>query len=223
MVAATAEALRNVGAFHMDGELTDEQGATMRIEVDVDGPRFHVQLANDAGTVEVVLIGDDAYLKGDSAALEQQLGTDATRLLAGRWLKVPADQIGTDATELVKEFSADELAYCLPRDLGTLTNLGTKALAGRNVVVVSDRGDKPGTAPGKLYVAAEGDPLPIRIEQTGPERPGGQADPRCDGDDSGPDFVSGDIRFSYGKAATVTPPADAVDIRELTGAGGLKT
>jgi hypothetical protein len=202
--------------------LDKEDGAATFV-VDALRDRFRVRLTTEAdGRIESVLIGDAAYLKGDRRAIRGMLGPEAARLFAGKWLKVPADQAGS-ARDLIDEFSPERLAYCLPLELGTLKNLGTQQLDGREVVVVSDRGDKPGTAPGKLYVAAEGKPLPLRLEQTGPVKPGGTSDPRCSDPESESDVVSGDLRLEYGKSVAVTAPPEAVDLSELAGSSGLKT
>jgi hypothetical protein len=223
IVRASAAAVKTVGAIHLAGKLTDKEDGAASFIVDAVGDRFRVRLTTEAdGRIEFVLIDDAVYLKGDRRAIRGMLGSEAARLFADKWLRVPADQAGI-ARDLLDEFSPERLAYCLPLDLGTLKNLGTQQLDGREVVVVSDRGDKPGTAPGKLYVAAEGRPLPLRIEQTGPAKPGGKGDPRCDDPESESDVVSGDLRIAYGKSVTVTAPPDAVDLTEVAGSSGLKT
>ena len=173
LVAATAGAIRSAGAYHMDGVLTDENRDSTRIVVDVDQPRVHLRLGSSAGTVEIVLIGSDAYVRGDAVALKEQLGSRATALLADKWLKLPADRLGTDTADLVRDFSPEELAYCLPRDLGTLRNLGIKKLGGRDAVVVADRGDKPGTAPRQAVHRRHGPAAPAPDPADGARAAGG--------------------------------------------------
>ncbi|WP_272476666.1 hypothetical protein [Baekduia alba] len=61
------------------------------------------------------------------------------------------------------------IATCLDSQLGTLTNKGIKTVGGQQVVVLEDAGDKPGTAPGQLLIAADGPTLPVREIQAAPK------------------------------------------------------
>jgi hypothetical protein len=57
--------------------------------------------------------------------------------------------------------------------LGTLSKVGTGEVDGKPTVVIEDKGDVPGGAPGKAYIATKGEPLPLRVTQTGRRRPAG--------------------------------------------------
>jgi hypothetical protein len=78
--------------------------------------------------------------------------------------------------------------------------------------VVVDAGDKPGTTPGRLYVATRGESLPLRIESTGATRPGGLSDPRCGGS-SGVDDSGTDVTFtSFNRRIRITAPSGAISV-----------
>jgi hypothetical protein len=88
------------------------------------------------------------------------------------------------------------------------------------MVVISNKGDKPGTSPGELYVPAEGAALPTRLTQTGKDKPGGKPDPRCDDDDSGSTTTDADIRLSnYDKPVDITAPKGALSPEDLLKGG----
>ncbi len=82
--------------------------------------------------------------------------------------------------------------------------------------MILDKGDRPGTSPGRLYVAATGEPLPLRTIATGPERPGGKQDPLCDSDT--PTRAGVEVLFNrYNEPWTSTAPPDAIDLGKLSG------
>ena len=87
-------------------------------------------------------------------------------------------------------------------------------------VVLVDKGNVPGTTPGKLYVATTGDPLPLRAIQTGPQAPGGTPDPRCHEtkDDVNSTTRFSDLRLSnYDAKVQIEAPPGAVDLTQLSG------
>lgn len=214
---AVATALRDVESFRIEGSQTTRNGV-MRFEGDIaaDGSvRF--SLSQDGGAAKMIVIGDDVYVSGDGPFWEQSKAPAEVRdLLAGRWVKVPAD----DAfTELAEQMQPDVLADCVSEGLGTLT-VRTDTLDGRPVVVLVDQGDKPGSEPGELYVAAADPQLPLRATQSGPERPGGPPpDPKCSSDDEvdedGP-VIRSDLRFSrWNEPVDIEAPAGALDLEQL--------
>ena len=86
---------------------------------------------------------------------------------------------------------------------------------GQPAVVIVDKGDKPGTSPGKLFVAATGRPFPLRVLATGKARPGGKKT-RCS-DSSGKDSgAAGDeLTFSrFNEELKLTAPPNPLDLRK---------
>lgn len=214
---SVAGALRDAESFHIEGTQTNRDGET-RLEGDVADGGVRVSLRYDGASAEMIVLGTGAvYVRGDAAFWEQSEAPAAVRdLLAGRWAKIPADG---EATELAEKLQPDVLADCLSDGLGTIS-LRTDTLDGRPVVVIVDKGDKPGTEPGELSVAAAAPQLPLRVRQTGPSRPGGPPpDPKCSSDDTddenGP-VTEADLRFSrWDEPVEIKAPEDALDLEEL--------
>ena len=103
-------------------------------------------------------------------------------------------------------------------DAGTVTKVGTATVDGKRVVVLADKGDRPGGSPGRLYVAATGAPLPLREEQTGPQR-AGVSDKRCD--DPSSTTTRSDVHLSgFDRPLRVSPPRGALDLNQLIRSGG---
>ncbi len=220
VLAATAAALKGVHSYHIRGRSIDEDGET-RISgniTDKGALRFTVVDGSDRFTV--IAIGRDTYLKAGEAFWRKggSHGEATARLLADRWVKMPASASASLQKD-VRQLLPTELAYCVAKGLGTLENLGARKLDGKPVVVIRDKGDKPGTSPGELTVAATGAALPLRVRQTGARRPGGKVDPRCgEEDDTTKRSTSTFDRFD--EVAPITAPKDALDLDALGAAGG---
>jgi hypothetical protein len=138
--------------------------------------------------------------------------------LAGKWIKMPASA-GGDATSGLGDLSPKHIASCLDSHVGTLSNKGVKTVGGRKVVVLADAGDKPGSAPGQLWVD-EQTGLPVREVQTGPAKAGGKKDSACD-DEWPPVTQKSDATLSrFGKTARITAPKGAVSPKQAVGGGG---
>ena len=165
---------------------------------------------------DLVVVDDVTYIKADRAYwLSQGKGPTAAKvaeLLAGHWAKLPASAAGGFKDDL-EQLSPKGLAECVSRGNGTLRSGGEQTLDGKRVRVLIDEGDKPGTNPGKLYVAADGKALPVRETQTGKQKPGG-TDTRCG--DPKSTTTHGDVRISrYDEPVEIKAPADALDLEKL--------
>lgn len=214
-LAAVRKAVRGAESFHIEGTQTDGEGIT-RLEGDVaaDGA-IRLDLVQKGAVVNMIILDEETvYLRADEAFWKRSSAPPSVgELLAGRWAKVPADE---ETAELAEQVQPDVIALCLGESVGT-TSIRSDTLDGDEVLVLVDKGDKPGTAPGELYVAADDPQLPLRVRQTGARRPGGPpVDPRCDSDDEeGPEDRS-DIRLSrWNEPVTIEAPADALDLEEL--------
>jgi outer membrane lipoprotein-sorting protein len=223
ILADVRGALEGVDSYRFDATLVDKDGPG-RVRGDVAAPgSLRLKLEQNGTSAQLVATESQVYMNADRAFWDAQGGglpDQVVDLLSGRWVKVPAD--GNDEMrDLVNQFLPKNLAYCLSSETGTVTKGSTATVAGQETVVLRDKGDKPGTAPGELYVAATGAALPLRVRQTGPAKPGGSPDPRCsDGEN---DTKSGDIRLSrFDEDVSIKPPPDALDLAEL-GSGGQTT
>jgi hypothetical protein len=214
-------ALQGVRSYHVSGTTVDEDGRNaVSGDVSDDGSlRFSVR--NKGTTLAVVVAGGQTYLKaGRRFWLEGNgaQGPALARLFADRWVKMPAREARSLQAN-VKQLLPKELAFCLSQNLGTLQTVGARTVDGKRVVVVRDKGDKPGTAPGELYLPATGPALPVRTRQTGPRKAGGRIDKRCSED--GSVTTSSDATLSrFDAIGRITPPANALDLDALKSAAG---
>lgn len=120
-------------------------------------------------------------------------------------------------SSLTDQFKLSTLSRCLAVGHGTLKRGGTATVGGRAAVVIVDAGDKPGTTPGKLYVATDGPAFPLRILSTGTTRPGGVADPVCKGT-SGLHDAGTDVTFTaFDQSLHIAAPAKAISLSQLAG------
>ena len=185
--------LAKVRGYHFSGSEIDGKHTT-RVTGDVSAAGRADMTIREAGTrARVILVPGAYYLNANAAFWKANGGSQGPAVadkLAGRWFKTTDPGLRS----LVAEFLPKHVASCVSAGTGTLSNGGVSSVGGRRAVVVIDAGDQPGTAPGKLYVSASGPSLPLRIVQTGPTRPGGHIDKRCQDEPS--TSTASDVRFS---------------------------
>ncbi len=174
--------LGKVKSFHFVGRQT-EKGAVTRLSGDVFASgSASIALAEGRASLRMILLPKATYLNANAVYWKRSGGKSGNALaakFAGRWVEVPASA-GDSVKPLLDELSPKYLASCVTVGLGTLSNNGVKTLGGRKAIVLEDKGDRPGTTPGLLYVAADGPVLPLREIQTGPRKAGGKVNKRCD-------------------------------------------
>ena len=221
IVTDVSNSLGKVKSFHLTGSETDKDGVTT-VTGDVGLPgRLQLSLRNGDATVELVIIGNDAYVKANRAFWNKTPGAASLgALLANKWVKAPSG-----STPGLGQFSAltdpSTIGYCFVQSHhGSISKSGTDTVDGKKAVVLVDKGNAPGTTPGKLYVATTGDPLPLRAMQTGPQAPGGTPDARCHEtkDDVNSTTRFSDLRLSnYDAKVQIEAPPGAVDLTQLSG------
>jgi hypothetical protein len=205
---AVAKSLAAARSYRMTITGRDDDGRST-IRATVAGSRADVSVTiGKGGTFRVRKVPSATYLRGDGrywrAALGSKGRADARRL-ADRWIRVEKGDDG-DFTALLDAVSAKSIAACLvaPESTGTLTAGPTASVGGRKAGVLVDAGDKPGTAPSKIFYAASGDPVPLRLLQTGKVRPGGPSTDCTDPDDTS---TSSETRFSdFGAKLSIPTP-----------------
>jgi hypothetical protein len=212
ILADVAHNLRPVHSFHMSGTEVDAGGrSSLTADLDSSG-KADLTVRQGATVVRVLVVSRSAtYLKANAAywkAAAGKQGAAVAAQLADRWVKAPATS--TKAfTSLFAQLSPKRLASCLTVGNGTLANGGTARVDGRWAVVIVDRGDKPGTTPGKLYVSTTGPAMPLRVVQTGPRRPGGHIDTRCE--DAHDTSTASDFHLTaFDEPVHVTAPKNAI-------------
>jgi len=211
--------LAQVKSLHFAGT-QEEKGHTTKISADLMASgAASIAVSEGTAAFRMILLPKAVYLKANATYWKTAAGQDGkalARKLAGRWVKAPA-KAGDSLRPLLKEFSPKELASCADVGVGTLTKKGTAKVGGRDTVVLRDAGDKPGTAPGLLYVTTSGPILPLRATQTGP-RKAGKVDEKCqDADDKS---TAADITFSrFDEVTRITAPHGAISLEDLAGGG----
>jgi hypothetical protein len=181
----------------------------------IERPRdIAMKLQRGSESVLVTVTGGSAYMKANSSFWEHAAHArgPALGLVAGRWLEVSPHE-GFEG--LYKSLNASKWARCLTEDHGTLSVDGIATTGGQPAVVLVDHGDRPGTAPGKLYVAASGPPWPLRAVATGLPRPGAEPSGECA--ESGEPVRPGqELTFSdYDHDFGIAAPPGAVPLHEL--------
>jgi hypothetical protein len=219
IVADAAAALGKVKSFHVAGYEDDKSGRTT-IQGDVALPgRLHLAVSIAGGHVELTLAGGNIYLKGDQAFWQRSAGR-LSALLADKWVKAPPSATSAFGSIALLADPAKVGRCLLQSHLGTLAKGGTGTEAGKPVLIVTDKGDVPGGEAGTLYVAARGEPLPLRATQTGRQNPGGTPDTACNETASDLKNLStgSDIHLSnYDEKITITAPPNALDLSRLSG------
>ncbi|WP_354699827.1 hypothetical protein DSM112329_00085 [Paraconexibacter sp. AEG42_29] len=206
-------ALAKVESVHFEGTATDKDGpGTVGGDAHSDGSA-KITLEQQGGKAEIRVVGDKAYINADTAYWTTSANAETAAKAADKWISLPASELGPSITR----FNPETLAYCLAKDAGTLKDGGTGEVDGEDVRILTGDGSAPGSSPGRLSVASEGEPYPLRSEQLGKEKPGGTKDPRCDDDDGEADTTTkSDIKLSdFGSAPKVTAPANAIDAASL--------
>jgi hypothetical protein len=142
----------------------------------VAGPgriRFSEQRASDL--VQVISLGSVTYMKASRAyyAAQPRLTPARVTSYANRWLKLPTASNPSFAADLARETNLGTELRCWAARKSGLSVAGTGSVGGRSAVIVASDGSVPGSAPGKVYVAATGPAWPLRAVVSGPREPGG--------------------------------------------------
>ncbi|CAN5536607.1 hypothetical protein BH20ACT17_BH20ACT17_04920 [soil metagenome] len=210
ILADVVSALGKVRSYHVQGRFTDEDGpASLSGDVAATG---QARLSYERGgqRFQLQVIGATTYLKANDKFWNKQAGAGAARVLADRWVKTRK----RNQRELVDELLPRTLASCLSKDHGAITKKGAGTASGQKTVVLHDDGNTPGGAPGDLHVAATDRPLPLRVLQTGPSKPGKPTDPKCGDGDS--ETTESDISLSkFDEPVRIVAPDNAVNLDSL--------
>jgi hypothetical protein len=155
-----------------------------------------ITIGERRGAVRMIQLPKALYLKASASywrSVGGKNGNVLARKLAGRWVRVPAS-VAADVKPLMTKLSPKYFASCVTLAYGTIVNNGIKMMAGRRAIELEYKGDRPGATPALFYVTADGPVLPLRSVQTGPRKPGGKIDKRCD--DADARSSSSEITFS---------------------------
>jgi hypothetical protein len=183
----------------------------IKIAADIQTPNAVAGTITEGGaTGHFVVTNGKFYLQGRDL-LAKLGGQAAVDVVGDKWVLVPASAGSSGVADLA---DMNKLATCLQQQHGTLSKGGTATVNGQDTVIIVDKGDKPGTQPGKLYVATSGTAYPLKFEQTGSVTPGGDTSGPCANTNSS----TGSATFSdFNKSVTVTAPPNPLDLSSLGG------
>jgi hypothetical protein len=211
---AARSALVGLRSYHVAGSQTDPDGTTA-LDGDVTAKGdLRMTLHQHGTSAQLIVVRRSVFLRaGIPFWRYSHLSERLASAVADRWIKAPDDH---GIAKLSDEVRPATLAHCLQGGGDELSDAGLRTFQGKRVRVIAIAGKAPGSAPGSLFVAATGPQLPVRVLQTGPSRPGGKLDPRCD-DPSKPDrSTHSDIRLSrFDEPLSVTAPPNALDLQAL--------
>jgi hypothetical protein len=192
-LAKAQAAVSAVSSMHAAGTIS-QGGKTLTLDVTAGKDQGQGTVDVGGGQLELRFVDGTAYMRGEASALTAMgAPAAAATLAAGKWLKSSAtngDFAGFVSLLDIKQFTDQLLTPKGTPTAGKLTEInGAKAYT-----LIDPEGN------GTLYIAATGQPFPLRVEKTGTD--GGKVD------------------FSdFGADLNVAAPDGAIDIAQLSGAG----
>ena len=191
-LAKVKAAVADVKSVHVKGTI-NQSGQPLNLEVFVGSDAAQGSIGVGGGTMDLRLVDGITYFRGD-AKVFAAFGANAAQasLAASRWIK------DTSASGPASSFAAflnrKQLFDNLLTPQGSVSTGGSATVNGQKALILIDNSSQGG----KLYVAATGAALPLRIARTGDN--GGQID-----------FTD------YNAAVNVQAPSGAIDISQLAG------
>lgn len=191
IVADSKAAAKKASSVHFHGSIV-ESGTPLKVDIRIDGAKGGTgSLTIQGAKVEIVRVGNEAYLKGSTAFYTQIAGAAAAKLLKGKWLKGSATS--GDLAALAALTDIDKLFEAALKPTGTITK-GKEATVDGQKVIGIDSSDG-----GTLYVATTGEPYPLEITQASGNS-------------------TGTVHFDeWNEKVEIKAPANAVDVSKLNG------
>ena len=212
LVSGALAAAGRAGSFHYVSSSTG--GGISQTTVGDAGPTGGRQLITVNGdTFTVLVVGADAYFRGDALAMVQNLGIPASvaRAHSGQWISLTtADAPYQSVYAAVKTSDAlrDNITFSPRAELGTSTVAGQKVIAVQGAMQGIQ--GQPAHGTGTLYLAAGGRHLPVRYVESGTVG-------------RGTNTTSLRFQFDFsawGRAVAVVPPPSPVPFSALGVPGG---
>jgi pimeloyl-ACP methyl ester carboxylesterase len=216
LLARAERAIDAVRSFHLQAN-TNYDGAAVTVSGDFALPgRASLLEQYGTGRIELRALDGTVYFRANRAYYRNEglRGTTLTELL-GRWLSTTAAQLPSVAAFAALASPATLGRCLLGQRLGTLSLEGTTTVGGRRASVLVDTGDLPGSGSGRLYIAASGPPLPLRITHAGAYRTGGTTDPACHDAATPPVSTSVETISDVDAPVVIAAPPGAVSLASL--------
>lgn len=189
IVATAQKAAESAKSVRVTGTVSDS-GTKLSLDLKIlHGTGAEGKISEGPLSFELVRIGDSVYIKGSPAFYEHFAGSEAAKLLQGRWLKAPATS-GEFAT-LGTLTDMSKLLSSVLGQHGSLQKGGTSTIEGKQVIAVKDA-----SKGGVLYVATKGKPYPIQLSKAG--------------------STGGKVTLTdWGAPVSITAPSNSIDIEKL--------
>lgn len=210
ILADVDAAMATVRTLRLQGTERTAEGRSS-IRLDVKDPRtIDLTISLGSERARIRSVHSRLYYKANRAFWRQSGRTKkaVAKLISDRWVKVPAKP--SETNEFTEALRPRNILRCVSDVGGSFVTGAPETAGGQAAIVLIGAGDQPGTAPGKLYVAASGPPRLLRIVQSGPTRAGGSVDEVCgEGDDT---TKSADYLLSaFDEPLRISTPRDAID------------
>ena len=217
ILASAERAIDRVHSFHL-AATGMVAGKSLSISGSFELPgRADIVERYGAGTIQLRAIGATVYFRADAGYYKAEGVTGAALAkVNGRWISATSAQIPTLAG-FVALTKPTTLGLCLlGQHLGTLSVAGVATVGGRRATVLANAGDLPGSAPGRIYVAASGTQLPLRVTVSGAFRSGGKTDTGCGNAGTVPGEVGTDeLIGDFNAPLAISAPSGAVSLASL--------
>jgi hypothetical protein len=193
IVEAAQKAAESAKSVRVHGSIASA-GRQLSLDLEIlQGKGAKGTIAEGPLSFQLIRVGESIYIKGSEAFYSHFAGSEAAKLLQGKWLQAPAN-----SSEFQTLGSLTDMHSLIDAVLGTHGNLekgGNSTISGQKVVAVKDIA-KGGT----LYVATTGKPYPIQIASSG----GG----------------GGAVNFEdWDASVSISPPSNSVNIEKLRSKG----
>ncbi len=172
VAAKAVTATRDSASLRMAGKVSaDGQPLTVDVHVD-DQKNCKGRMSMEQGTADVIHAGRTTYIRGDkdfwaNAAKGSGDGQKQAQALSGRWVKVPVGDARTTGLCDKQGFLADMDSDKSERKGMTKGDVTT--VDGRKALPLKK---KKGGETITMYVATEGKPYILKLDQSGGENPG---------------------------------------------------
>ncbi|MFF0154929.1 hypothetical protein [Micromonospora sp. NPDC005203] len=148
-------AVKNAKSYRLTGDIADD-GQKMTLDFKMTGSDLTGQISTNDGTVELLSVGGQQYIRPDEKFWAKNTGAEASgeivKLMGDKWAKV------SQKDEFTQMFDVANVDGLLKPD-GTITKGAAKEINGVQTIGLVD-GKKEGT----LYIATTGEPYPVRVE-----------------------------------------------------------
>jgi hypothetical protein len=205
-----AASLRAADSFRVEGRGTLGGQPNSSFTAAVAPSSLSLDLAQGGQVLQAIFVGGSAYVRANAAYWQDQTHSTAAAAFANRWISTRASSSQLGSLQL----TGAALGRCLLFNHGTLGVVRRASVGGHPVVVIADRGDRPGSTPTEFSIATTGQPVLLRALATGNQRPGGRRDAQCNGQGgrTGDELTISD----YNQPLHITAPAQA----DLSALGG---